>query len=346
MSPTDSTTRALKRGQTLARAGKTDEALEAFGAAGNAEDPRVLVQCALALARTGRTESALEKSGRAAAAAPDDVVPAALNAYLLLRASRVDVAEPEIERAAKLSPLNSIPPTLAAALDLLRGRAAEGCRKLLGGPVTDNLEILGWALALVERAIHDRVGTDSGAIPPEEDRNEDADQPPEAVPARSARRCARRGEKLLESGKPRAATAYLERAVELAPDNAEHRALLGAALFEASQFERAEAEFAQAPQKGPVAGVAQFYRAANAYRLGRSETALELLDTLPMTGDAVLYEEWFDFVRGMSLVALGRTAEAAVPLAAFLDTEPDLLTRRLKKAIDILSETEQCSTPS
>jgi len=346
MSSNYSTTRALKRGQKLARAGKTDKALAVFAAVGDTDNAHLLVQYALTLARAGQTESAIEKSARAASADPDDVVPAAFNAYLLLRAGHLDAAQPEIERAAKLSPRNLIPPTLDAAVDILRADPAQGCRKLLDCPATDNLEILGWVLALVERIIYERVGTDSGAIPPDEDHDEEADQPPNTVPDKSASRCARHGEKLLESGKPRTAVRYLERAVELEPDNTNYRATYGAALFEAKEFERAEVELAKAPQKGAVAGVTQFYRAANAYRLGNSETTLELLDSIPMTGDAVLYEEWFDFVRGMALVALDRVDEAAVPLAAFLDTEPDLLERRLKKALALLSEAEQCSTPS
>ena len=346
MSSDYSTTKALKRGQTLARSGKTDEALEIFAATGDTDNPHLLVQYALALARAGQTEAALDKIARAVSVAPDDVVPAAFNAYVLLRAGRLDAAEPEIKRAAQLSPHNLIPPTLDATLHILRNDAAQGCRKLLDGPVTDNLEILGWALALAERVIYEHVGTDSGAIPPDEDHDEEADQPPDTIPGKSARRCARKGEKLLESGKPQTAARYLERALKLEPGNADYRATYGAALFEAKEFERAEAELAQAPKKGSVAGVAQFYRAANAYRLGNSERALELLGTIPMTGDAVLYKEWFDFVRGMTLVALNRVDEAAVPLAAFLDTEPDLLERRLKKALTLLSEAEQCSTPS
>jgi len=346
MSPTYSTSRALKRGQRLARAGKPGDALAAFDAAGDNDDFQLLVQHALALARAGQTGAALERSAKAAAAAPGDVVPAVFNAYLMLRAGRLDAAEAEIDRAAKLSPANAIAPTLGAALDVLRGRAAEGCTKLLEGPVTDNLEILGWTLAIVERAIFERVGTNSGAIPPEDEHDKEAGHPPDAVPERRARWCARRGEKLLEAGKPRTALKYIARAVELEPDDAGHRATYGAALFEAEHFERAEAELSRAPQKGPVAGVAQFYRAANAYRLGRFETVIELLDTLPMTGDAVLYAEWFDYIRGMALVALGRTDEAAGHLAAFLDTEPALLQRRLNKALEILSEEDECSTPS
>ena len=65
-----------------------------------------------------------------------------------------------------------------------------------------------------------------------------------------------------------------------------------------------------------------------------------------MTGDAVLYAEWFDYIRGMTLVALDRADEAAGHLAAFLDTEPALLQRRLKKALEILAEEDECSTPS
>ena len=98
--------------------------------------------------------------------------------------------------------------------------------------------------------------------------------------------------------------------------------------------------------KGHMAGVAQFYRAANAYRLGRYHTALELIDTLPTTGDIFFYREWCGYIRGMALVARGRPEEAAGLLATFLNTEPTLLERRLKKAIEIFAEDEPCSTPS
>ena len=346
MASRSSIIRALRRGQKLARLGRLGESLVAFDAAGDSNDVQLLVQHALILARAGQMEAALEKSAKAVALARDDVVPAVFNAYLMLRSGRLDEADGELQRAAKLSPENPIVPSLSAALDILRGSPAKGCRRLLAGPVTDNLDILGWALATVERTVFEAVGTDSGAIPPDVEGGEESDKPPDAVPAQSAGACAKRGEKLLEAGKPRTAAMYLERAVELKPDDAERRAVYGAALFEAGEFERAEAQLAQAPTKGAMSGVAQFYRAATAYRLGQYERALELLDTLPVTGDAFLYREWFDYVRGMAVMALGRTDEAAGYLALFLDVEPELLERRLKKAIQILAESEPCSTSS
>jgi len=338
---------ALWKGQTLARAGKTGESLVAFNAAGASDDPRLLVQHALALARAGQSNAALEKSARAVAQAPDDAVPAVFNAYLLLRSGRTEPAVEELRRAAILSPKNPMVPSLSAAVDILAGRLADGCERLLGGPRTDNLEVLGWILAAVERQIFERVGTDSGAIPPDSERSEGHDKPPETIPNLSARACAKRGQRHLEAGRPRTAAVYLARAVEGKPDDAaDQRAMYGAALFESGQFEPAEAELAQAPEDGPLADVARFYRAANAYRLGDSERAIELLDAVGMAGDMFLYQEWADYIRGMALVALGRTDRAAAPLAAFIDAEPTLIEQRLKKAIEIGRKDEPCSTQS
>ena len=67
-----------------------------------------------------------------------------------------------------LSTANPMTGTLEAAVQLLRGETVAACERLLGEPMTDNLEILGWLLAVIERKIMDAVGTDSGALPPEE----------------------------------------------------------------------------------------------------------------------------------------------------------------------------------
>jgi len=337
---------ALRRGQRLARAGKLDASLAAFGTAGDTNDFQLLTHHALTLARAGQGDAALERSATAAAAAPDDVVPAVFNAYVMLRSGRLDEAKGELDRAAKLSPRNPIVHSLSAVVDMLAGKLVQGCEKLLAGAVTDNLEMLGWILAVIERKVFERVGTDSGAIPPDVEGGPKADVTPSSIPDLSVRACAKRGERLLESGKPKKALKYLERAVQLKPDDAAHRAMYGAALFEASEFERAEAELVAAPKKGPLAGVAQFYHAANAYRLDQYETALELLDTLPMVGDVFLFSEWCDYIRGMALVALDRTGEAAPHLAAFIDSEPAVVERRLKKAIAIFRESDPCSTQS
>jgi len=343
--------RWLRRGQRLARRGDVKESLSAFEAGTASDDPRVLVQHALALARAGDGDAAIAKAAQAATLAPDDAVPVFFRAYLMLRFGRVEGAEAELDRARKLSPDNAIGPTLAGSLDVLRGNVADGCRRLLAGPMTDNLEILGWILAVVEARIFERAGTDSGAIPPEEARRDQAPRRhgelgADDTQARnqkaetrnpSARACARRGQRLLEAGRPGDALPYLTRASELKPDDEDVRVMYGSALFEAGEFVRAEAVLSRAPSKGPLAGVAQFYRALNAYRLGKYEAALGLLDTLPQTGDVVLYREWFDYLRGMALVALGRAAEAAPHLAAYIDTDPALVARRLKKAIEVVS---------
>jgi tetratricopeptide (TPR) repeat protein len=346
MSKTLSITAALRRGQKRTRAGNTERALSAFEAAGDRPDHRLGVQHALALARAGRREAAVAKAAAAAEAAPDDAVPAVFHAYLLLRLGRLKPAGEELERAARLSPGNPIVATLTAALDLLEGHAADACRKLLDGPVTDNIEMLAWVLAIVERKIFEAVGTDSGAIPPDNPEAEKADQPPASAPHGSAGACARRGQKLLEKGKPRSASRFLARAVELKPDNADNRATYGAALFESGEFPEADAQLAAAPEDGPMAGVARFYRAAAAYRLGRYDDALEMLDNLPLTGDAFFFGEWRDYIRGMTLVALDRTDEAGEYLAEFINAEPSVLERRLNKAVEILGEPVPCSTQS
>jgi tetratricopeptide (TPR) repeat protein len=338
--------RALRRGQKRARAGKLDEALEAFATPGDTADVRLLTQHALALARAGRSSAALDKIAQAAASAPKDPVPAIFRAYLLLRSGRSEEAAAELERARGLAPDNPVLATLSAVCDILEGHPAAGCRQLLEGPVTDNGEVIAWTLAVVEGRIHEAVGTDSGAVPPEPEKPDPKDAPPEALPELSADAAARRGRKLLEEGRPNAALPYVARATAQAPDEAEHHAMYGAALFETGHFEEAEAELARAPEDGPLVGVAGFYRAANAYRLGRHEAALELLDEVPLVGDAFFYREWCEYVRGMALVALGRTDEAAPYLATFIDAEPEVVERRLKKAIELLPEEEECCTSS
>ncbi len=336
---------ALRRGQRLARSGKLDKALAAFDAAAASGDPQLLIHHALTLARAGRGDAAVESSARAAAAAPDDAVPAMFHAYLLLRLGRTAEAGLELKRAASHSPANPTVRSLAAARDILCGRTAEGCRSLLAGPRTENMDILAWILAVVERKLFEAAGTDTGALPP----GTGAAAPQaaaEPAPGLSADACARRGRKLLDASKPKAAVQYLARAAELRPDDADVRAMLGAALFEVGEFDRAATELAAAPQKGPLAGVAQFYRSATAYRLGHYEDALGLLDAIQLTGDAFFYKEWCSYVRGMTLVALDRVDEAVGHLAVFIDVEPGAVERRLTKAVELLTEAQACSTLS
>ncbi len=346
MRATRSSRWALRRGQRLARSGKLDDALAAFDAARDSGDPRLVIQHALTLARAGRGDAALEVVSRATAAAPGDAVAAMFHAYLLLRLGRTMDAGSELERAAKHSPTNPTIRSLAAARDILSGCVAEGCRKLLTGPRTENLDILAWILALVEQKLFEVRGTDTGALPPEPADAAKPEAVSEPAPGLSADACAKRGRKLLEANKPKAAAKYLARAAELRPDDADVRAMLGAALFEAGEFSRAAAELAAAPQKGPLAGVAQFYRAAAAYRLERFDETLALLDTISLTGDGFFYKEWCSYVRGMTLAALGRVDEAAEHLAAFIDVEPDVVERRLTKAVQLLAEVGTCSMPS
>jgi tetratricopeptide (TPR) repeat protein len=348
MATTLTSRQALRRGQTLARANKLDDALAAFEAAGESDNPQLLIHHALTLARAGQADAALAKSAKAAAVAPDDVVPTVFNAYLMLRSARLDDAATELERARGLSPKNPLVPSLEAAHDVLSGRVVEGCEKLLAGPVTDNLDVLGWIVAAVETALFERAGLRAaeGTVPPDAEHDRDGEPGPDKVAAQSARRCMSRGEKLLEAGCPQAAAAYLKRATDEKPGDVAARAMYGAALFEAGRFEQAEGQLSRVPKESPMAGVAQFYRAATAYRLGNHETALELLDTLPMKGDVFLYQEWCDYIRAMALLAAGRTDEAARHLAAFIDIEPDTVERRLKKTIELLREDDTCSTQS
>jgi tetratricopeptide (TPR) repeat protein len=344
-SPTISDT--LRRGQKLARAGKLDEALAAFDRAGEATDYRLHLHHALTLASAGRTDEAWKKSAQAVEAAPEDVVPMAFHAYLLLRNGRLDDATATLKRARELPAENPLVPSLEAACDVLAGQVAEGCSKLLAGPVTDNLNVLGWILATVEAALFRTVGVRAaeGTVPPETERRGDAAPDSDEVARLSPKRCLSRGEKAIESGRPHQAVAYLERAAAALPEEMSCQTMYGAALFECEQFEASEATLAKVPSDSPMAGVAQFYRAAASYRLGRYETALELLDTLPMKGDVFFYQEWFDYIRAMALVALGRTDAAVKHLAAFIDIEPETVERRLKKAVALLKENTPCSTP-
>ena len=341
-----STRWALRRGQRLARSGKLDAALVVFDAVRDSADPRLPLQHALTLARAGRWDAALEASARAVAAAPNDAVPAMFHAYLLLRLGRIAEAGPELERAARHLPANPVVCSLTAARDILSGHVAEGCRALLAGPRTENLDILAWILAVVERKMFEVAGTNTGALPPNHGGAPEPETGSAPRPGLSADACAKRGRKLIKAGRSKAATKYLARAAELRPDDADARAMLGATLFEAGEFDRAAAELAAAPQKGPLAGVAQFYRAATAYRLGRFDEALALLDTISLTGDAFFYKEWCSYVRGMTLVALGRVDEAAGCLGVFIDVEPEVVERRLTKAAELLTEVQQCSTLS
>lgn len=341
-----STHSTLRRAQKLERRGRVDDALATFEES-DSGDPRLLVQHALALARAGRGEEAVRKIDRARAAAPDDAVPALFAAHLTLRFGEGDAAGDALRRAEELAPRNPIVPTLRAAEAIVRGQVREGCEALLAGPVTDNLEILGWVLARVESELFKAVGSDSGAVPPEPETPR-RDEPPDDLSGVSVAKCMRRGERLLETGRPKSAAAHLARAMEKKPDAPALRVLYGAALAESGRFQEADAQLRQVPSDSPLGDVGQLYRAAVAYRLGQYDTALELLDTLPTGGDVFLYQEWCDYIRGMILVALGRTGEAAGHLARFLDVEPGLLDRRLGKAIDILGKQkeEPCSTPS
>ena len=329
-----STRRALRRGQLLAKSGRVDEALSTFASAIE-EDAQLLVHHALTLARAGRMNEALEKSARAAGLGDEGT--ARFHAYLLLRAGKAREGETALKKAQALAPSHPLVLTLTAALELIEGRAVEACKKLLAGPVSDNLELLGWILALVEERIYQKQGPDSDVLPPEP-QSKVPDEPLE-VPTRLSNRAAtRKGSNALEAGRPKTAMKFLEHATTLKPDDTDARALLGAALFEAHDFERAEATLALVPCDAPLGGVAQFYRAANAWRLGKNELALELVDSLPERGDVVLYRDWFDLIRGLALAALGRTDEAANKLASFINTEPGFFEKRLKKAMEVFGE--------
>ena len=334
-----SITRRLRRGQKLARAGRTDEALAAF-AEPDSDDPRLLTQHALALARAGRIEEAVARVDHAESAAPDNPVPALFGAYLKIRQGDDEEAANSLRRAEELAPDNPLVPTLSAARRIVTGRVIEGCMRLLLGPITDNLEVLGWVLARVEQALFEAVGTDSNAIPPDPPASK-PDEPPDDLSDVPFSKCVQRGEHLLETGRPKSAAAYLLRAIEEKPDDLTVRGLCGAALAECGRFREARVRLEGVPQDSPLGDVAQLYRAAVAYRLGDYERALTLVDTLPMEGDVFLFQEWCDYIRGMILVALGRIDEAALHLAVFLDAEPDLLKKRLTIAIKLLGERKE-----
>ncbi|MFW6158149.1 MAG: tetratricopeptide repeat protein, partial [Planctomycetota bacterium] len=216
----------LRRAQKLERSGRLDEALAAFEES-DSDDPRLQVQHALALGRADRGEDAVRKIQRARSADPDHPVPALFGAYLALRFGKPDAAGEALRRAEELAPQNPIAPTLRAAEAIVRGGVREGCEALLAGPVTDNLEVLGWVLARVEAELLRAVGSDSGAIPPEPETPR-RDEPPDDLSGVSAAKCMRRGERLLETGRPKSAAAYLARAMENKPDEPTPRVLYGA----------------------------------------------------------------------------------------------------------------------
>jgi len=59
---------------------------------------------------------------------------------------------------------------------------------------------------------------------------------------------------------------------------------------------------------------------------------------LPETGDVVLYRDWFDLIRGLSLAALGRISDAAPRLASFINSEDGFFDKRLRKAVELFGE--------
>jgi tetratricopeptide (TPR) repeat protein len=415
MSATRSPISALKHGQACVRAGRLDNGLAAFEAAGETRHPHLLLHHGLTLLRAGRGDEAAAKLAAAAASAPKDVVPAVFHAYVLLRTKQLDAAREALDRARSLSDENPLVPTLTAALDIFEGRVAEGCRTLLDGPVTDNLDVLTWILAGVERRMFEAVGPEaaSGILPAEPSPD---DEPPESVDLNSAEACGRIAEGAAESACPKAATVYAERAVELEPDSARWRTLYGGALFDSGRFEEAQAQFDAARFRragrmerlgsalahrlrgrrfagllagliaplwgwrsfwrhvsqtqrregvGTLAAISRvrakardealarksfrplwhLYRAANGYRLGRFDDALKTIDSMPDAGDAILYQELRDYIRGMVLVALNRLDEAAVHLGRYIDSDLQLVQRRLTRAVEVFGPADAADEP-
>jgi tetratricopeptide (TPR) repeat protein len=405
MTATRSSTVALKDGQALVRAGKLAAALDAFRSAGETDHPHVLLHHGLALLRAGDGDGAVDQLAAAVAAAPGDVVPAVFHAYVLLRAGRLDEAADALERAQTLSRENPLVPSLEAALDILQGRVADGCRRLLDGPLTDNLGVLSWIVAALERRLFEAVGPDAaaGILPAESNPKDD---PPDEAGLNSAEACGRMAENAAESACPRTAAVFAARAVELDPASARWRTLYGGALFDSGRFEDAREQLDAARFRGgdrverlrtalrhrlrgrPLAGLRavllapvwswrsfwrdvartrrrdgvgtfaaisrvrarardesfarksyrplwHLYRAANSYRLGRFDEALATIDAMPAVGDAILYQELRDFIRGMVLVALDRVNEAADHLGRYIDTDLRLVQRRLQRGIEI-----------
>ena len=111
----------------------------------------------------------------------------------------------------------------------------------------------------------------------------DGDQP-RANPGRAAN-SAQNAQRQLERGRTDRAVGYAEEAVALAPDNANHRALLGQTYMAAGRFQSAEASFSAARELGATDSRTIIGHVLSLVAVNRGSEALSLLeanaDTLP-----------------------------------------------------------------
>ena len=132
----------------------------------------------------------------------------------------------------------------------------------------------------------------------------DGDQP-RANPSRAAN-SAQNAQRQLERGRTERAVGYAEQAVALAPDNANHRALLGQTYMAAGRFESAEASFSAARELGATDSRTIIGHALSLVAVNRASEALSLLDANADTLPASDY--------GLALAVSGQAERGAMVL--------------------------------
>jgi Flp pilus assembly protein TadD len=105
----------------------------------------------------------------------------------------------------------------------------------------------------------------------------------------------RAGTELLEAGDYHAATVPLARARDLSPEHTSIREALGRALFRATRFKEAAAEFEAVVERAPTNDYAQFCLGRSLQMLGRHSEACRPLALAccmaPRRGDYRLYRD-------------------------------------------------------
>jgi tetratricopeptide (TPR) repeat protein len=124
-------------------------------------------------------------------------------------------------------------------------------------------------------------------------------------------------------GRPREALEALEKAVRLAPANAEARYQLGIWLYRARRYPDAVPQFEKVVALRPRDGRAYDYLALNLEALGEAERAERAYQNARQTNGGPLSDPFFDYYYGRFLLKQGRLEESRAPLDRAVARHPD-----------------------
>jgi tetratricopeptide (TPR) repeat protein len=131
------------------------------------------------------------------------------------------------------------------------------------------------------------------------------------------------GRVLTFKGRPREALAALEKAVRLAPEDAEARYQLGVWLYRARRYPDAVPQLERAVARRPRDQRAHDYLALSLEALGEAERAEQAYRRALEASDGPRPDPFFDYYYGRFLLKQGRLEESRAPLDRAVARHPD-----------------------